>query len=79
MIIKILTGLEKSERPVWSLNKEKESIKKNQLEMKNSINEIKNDQDGVNSRLEEAEKWITDLEDRVMESNQAEQEREKKY
>ena len=78
MIIKILTGLEKSERPVWSLNKEKESIKKNQLEMKNSINEIKNDQDGVNSRLEEAEKWITDLEDRVMESNQAEQEREKK-
>ena len=34
--------------------------------------------DGMNSRLEEAEEGIRDLEERVMESNQAEQEREKK-
>ena len=34
--------------------------------------------DGINRRPEEAEKQISDLEDRVMESNQAEQVREKK-
>ena len=44
--------------------------------MKNSITETKNTQAGINSRLEEAKEWISNLEDRVMESNQAEQERE---
>lgn len=34
--------------------------------------------DGMNSKLEEAEEWINDLEYRVMESNQAEQKREKR-
>ena len=34
--------------------------------------------DGMNSRLEEAEERINDLRDRVMESNQSEQKREKK-
>ena len=32
----------------------------------------------MNSRLEEAEEWIKYLEDRVMESNQPKQKREKK-
>ena len=32
----------------------------------------------MNSRLEEAKEWINDLEDRVMENNQAEQKREKR-
>ena len=36
----------------------------------------KNTLDGINNRLKEAEEWISDLEDRVMESTQAEQERE---
>ena len=45
--------------------------------MKNIINEIKNTLDGINSNLEEAEEWINDLEDRVMEINQAEQMKEK--
>ena len=34
--------------------------------------------DGINNRLEEAEGQISDLEDRLMESNQAEQVRGKK-
>jgi len=46
--------------------------------VKNIINEIKNTLDGMNSRLEEAEEWISDLEDRLVGSNQAEQVREKK-
>ena len=55
-----------------TLNKEIENIKKNQSEMKNSTIEVKDTLDGVNSRQEEAEKWISNLEHRVMESNQAE-------
>ena len=45
--------------------------------MKNSVAEIKNKLDGINRRLEEAEEWVSDLEDRMMESNQSEQERKK--
>ena len=46
--------------------------------MNKIINEIKNELDGINSRLEEEEQ-ISYLEDRVMENNQAEQMREKNY
>ena len=45
--------------------------------MKNTIHETKNTLDIINSRLEEAEESIGDLEDRVMGSNQAEQLRRK--
>ena len=45
--------------------------------MKNSITEILENTRGINSRLKEAEEWISDMEDRVMERNQAEEEREK--
>ena len=57
MDIKILTGLEKRVEDLnKTLNKEIKNTEKNQLEMKNSITEIKNTLDGINSRLEEAEK-----------------------
>ena len=52
--------------------------KKNQSEIKNTINEIKNTLDRINSRLEEAEEHISILEDRVMESNQIEQRKGKR-
>ena len=44
--------------------------------MKNSITEIKNTLEGINSRLENAED-ISHLEGSIMESNQVEQQREK--
>ena len=76
MIINTLTGLEKRVEDISkTLNKQ---IKKNLSEMKNIINEIKNIPDGKNSRLEAAEEWISNLEDKVMESNQADQVRGKK-
>ena len=50
----------------------------NQSEMKNSITEIKNTLDIINSKLEEAEEWVSDLEDKVMENNHTEQEKEKR-
>ena len=53
-------------------------IKKNQSATKITIIEIKNTLDGINRRLDEAEKQISDLEDRVMESNPTEVREKKK-
>ena len=39
---------------------------------------MKNILEGINSRLDEAEDWISDLEDRVTENTQLEQENENK-
>lgn len=44
--------------------------------MKSTINDIKNMLDAMNSRMEEAEEWISDLQDKIMESNEAEQREE---
>ena len=40
--------------------------------MKSTINAIRNTPDAVNIRLEEAEEPINDIEDKVMESEEAE-------
>ena len=39
--------------------------------MNKTISEIKNTQEGTNSRITEAEEWISDLEDRMIEINAA--------
>ena len=44
--------------------------------MKNTITKIQNRLDAINTRLEEAEKWISDIDDK-MENNEAEQKRER--
>ena len=41
--------------------------------MNNTINEIKNSLEGISSRLTEAEEWISDLEDKIMEITTTEQ------
>ena len=46
--------------------------------MNNTINEIKNSLEGINSRITEAEKRINDLEDKIVEITTAEQNKEKK-
>ena len=45
--------------------------------MNNTINEMKNTLGGINSRITEAEEWISDLEDRTVEFTAAEQNKEK--
>ena len=45
--------------------------------MNNTINEIKNSLEGINSRITEAEEWISDLEDKRVEITTAEQNKEK--
>ena len=46
--------------------------------MNNTINEIKNSLEGINSRITEAEEQISDLEDRMVEFTAAEQNKEKR-
>ena len=42
-------------------NKDLEELKSKQTMMTNTISEIKNTLEGINSRITEAEKWISDL------------------
>ena len=42
------------------------------------ITERKNTLEGINSRLDEVEDWISNLEDKVAEDTQSEQQQEKK-
>ena len=46
--------------------------------MNNTIYEIKNSLEGINSRITEAEEQISDLEDKIVEKIMAEQNTEKK-
>ena len=46
--------------------------------MQNTITEIKNSLEAANSRIQEAEEWISEVEDRLVEIMDAEQKREKR-
>ena len=46
--------------------------------MNNTINEIKNSLEGINSRITEAEVRVSDLEDKIVEITTAEQNKEKR-
>ena len=59
-------------------NKDPEELKNKQIEINNTITEMKNTLEGINSRINEEEKWISDLEDRMVEFTAAEQKEEKR-
>ena len=46
--------------------------------MNNTINEIKNSLEGINSRITEGEEQISDLEDKIVEITTTEQNKEKR-
>lgn len=78
MVIMVLTELGKrTDNLKEDFNKGTENIKMNQLELKNTTGN-ENTTEGI-SRLEDAEERISELEDRVVESDQAEEQREKKF
>ena len=52
--------------------------KSKQTMMNNTINDIKNTLDGINSRITETEEQISDLEDKIVEITSAEQNKEKR-
>ena len=58
-----------------AFNKDLENIQKNQTKM-NTIIEMNNTLEGINSRLNDAEEWISMLEDRVEKITETEQKKE---
>ena len=60
------------------LSEDFSSIKKIQSEMKDTLNEIKNNLQGNNSRVDEARNKIKDLEHKEAKNNHTEQQEEKK-
>ena len=52
-------------------NKDLEEIKKSQLKMNNAINEIKITLEGTMSRIKETEDSISEVEDKMVEINEA--------
>ena len=44
--------------------------------MNNTVTEMKNTLEGINGRITEAEEWISDLEDRMVEITAAEKNKE---
>ena len=52
--------------------------KKSQLKMNNAINEIKNTLEGINSRRMETQHRISEVEDKMVEINEAERKKEKR-
>ena len=56
MIVKMIQNLgNRIDKMKETFNKDLEELKRNQAMMKNTINEIKNTLDGINSRITEAE------------------------
>ena len=55
-----------------------EELKSKETMMNNTINEIKNSLEGINSRVTEAEERISDLEDKTVEITTAEENKEKR-
>ena len=61
-----------------TFTKDLEELKSKQTMMKNTINEIKNSLEVINSRITEAEELISDLEDKILEITTSEQNKEKR-
>ena len=61
-----------------SISKDLEEIKNKHRETSNTITETKNTPEGINSRISEAEEWISELEDRIVEITAEEQNKVKR-
>ena len=65
MIEKMIKILEnRMEKMQESINKDREELKNKHTN--NTITEIKNTLEGINSRISEAENWISELEDKMV-------------
>ena len=77
MIVKMIQNLgNRMEKIQETFNKDLEELKSKQTMMNNTITEIKNYLEGINSRIPEGEEWISDLEDKIVEITTAEQNKE---
>ena len=64
-------------RMLKELSEDLSSLRKIQSEMKKTLIEVKNNLQGINSRVDEAENQINDLEHKEVKNNQSEQQEEK--
>ena len=62
-----------------TLSKEIQDIKLKQEEMQHTITEIKYSLEAANSRIQEAEEWISEVEDRLGEITDGEKKRGKRF
>ena len=78
MIVKMIQNLGyRMEKIQETFNKDPGEQKSKQTMMNNTIKEIKNYQEGINSRITEEEERISDLEDKRVEITTTEQNKEK--
>ena len=79
MIVKMIqncgNGMEEIQE---TFNKDLKELKSKQTMMKNSINDIKNSLEGINSKITKAEEQKSDLEGKIVEITTAEQNKEKR-
>ena len=69
MMVKMIKNLEnRMEKMQESINKDLEELKNKHRETNNTITEIKNILEGINSRISEAEEGISELEDKMVET-----------
>ena len=77
MIVKMIQNFGyRMEKIQETFNKDLEELKSKQTMGKNTINEIKNSLEWINSRIAEADELISDLEDKIVEITTAEQNKE---
>ena len=78
MVVKMIQNLgNRMEKIQETFNKDLEELKSKQTVRNNTINEIKNTLEGINSRITEAEERISDQDDKIVEITTAEQNKEK--
>ena len=79
MIVKMIKNLaNRMEKTEETFNKDLEELKSKQTMMNNTMNEIKNSLEGINSRITEREEQRSDLEDKRVDITTAEQNKEEK-
>ena len=72
IVIKLITGLEKKYRGQQRIYCYRDQGTKKQEELKNAINEVQNKMEATTAQTEEAEERIGELEDKIMEKEEAE-------
>ena len=78
MIVKMIQNLRNTREKIQeTFKKDLEELKSKQTTMNNVINESKSSLQRISSRITEAEEWISDLEDKMVEITTAEQNKEK--
>ena len=79
MIVKMIKNLEnKMEKMQESINKDLEEVKNKKTETNNTITEIKNTPEVINSQIPETEERISGLEDKLVEITSEEENRVKR-